>query len=246
MAKIDGPKKRRRLFVDDGTSHGTVILNWHNTPEKEFTYMAEAFYDAAKEGIQKLKANRHFGIEGIPLEDFQAYPVIFLYRHALELSMKALLRVGADMLTLKGLTPANQQTLRETHSLNWLREEVERVFAAYGWTWNCGNDHFRTVNDLRSVIAEFDGVDPGSYAFRYPITTKGLPSLEDSFKFSVFRFAEVLDSVMPTLIGAISGAYYEYQNAAQEAGEAHEEAMRYEMENYYPDYYDDYEPGEDY
>jgi hypothetical protein len=109
--------------------------------------MAEAFYAAAKEGIEKLQANRHFGLDRTPIDDFQPYPVIFLYRHALELSMKALLRVGAGMLALKGLEPTNEQTLRETHSLNWLREDVERVFKAYGWKWNCGNKHFRTVDD---------------------------------------------------------------------------------------------------
>jgi hypothetical protein len=97
------------------------------------------------------------------------------------------------------------------------------------------------------VIGEFDGVDPWSYAFRYPITKKGQPSLEDSFQFSVFHFAEVLDGLLPTLTGAISGAYYDYQNAAQAAGEAQEEAARYKMKNYEPDDpYDDYDPpGED-
>ena len=42
-------KKKRKLFIDDGRPHGTVILNntvlnnWHDTLENELTYIAETF-----------------------------------------------------------------------------------------------------------------------------------------------------------------------------------------------------------
>jgi hypothetical protein len=42
-------KKKRKLFVDDGRPRGTVVLNWHNTPETEFTHIAEAFRVLAQE-----------------------------------------------------------------------------------------------------------------------------------------------------------------------------------------------------
>lgn len=126
-------KKKQRLFVDNGQSRGTVILNWHREPEGEFRYMAEAFHQAAKAGIRRPKRNRHFGIEGIPIEDFHAYPVIFLYRHALELALKAIILRGADMLSLNGQPEVDKMKLRRTHSLDWLRGESERVFEAYGW-----------------------------------------------------------------------------------------------------------------
>jgi len=46
----------------------------------------------------------------------------------------------------------------------------------------------------------------------------------------LFHFSAVLEGLFPTLAGAVSGAHYEYQAAAQALGEAQEEAMRYEME----------------
>lgn len=224
-------KKKSRLFVDDGRSHGTVILNWRGKPEKEFGYMAEAFHDAAKDAIRKLKRNKHFGIDGIPIEDFRAYPAIFLYRHALELSMKAILLIGTKMLALKGESQVNRRELLSTHSLDWLRAEVERVFQAYSWNWETGNRHFGSVKDLQEVIGEFHRIDARSFAFRYPVTTKGQPSLKEDFRFNVFHFAEVLDGLFPTLLGAASGAHYEYQDAAQALGEAQEEEARYRAEN---------------
>jgi hypothetical protein len=237
-------KKKPRLFVDDGSSYGTVILNWHGKPEEEFGYMAEAFHDAAKDAIKKLKRNRHFGIEGIPLEDFRAYPAIFLYRHALELSMKAILMVGTKMLALKGEPQVDRGRLLSRHDLDWLRTEVERVFIAYGWGWDCGNKHFGSVKDLRDVIGEFHNIDAGSYAFRYPLTAKGKAALKEDFRFNVFHFAKVLDGLFPTLKGAAIGVHYEYEDALQALGEAQEEERRYEAENFDPGDYDpgDYEP----
>jgi hypothetical protein len=234
--------KRPRLFVDDGRDRGTVILNWHSTPEKEFTYVAEAFHTEAKAAVSRLKRNKRLGLHGLPVEDFRAYPVIFLYRHALELSLKAILWRGADMLTLKGKLAVEREKLLKTHDLNWLRIEVERVFDAYDWGWDCGNRHFGSVKDLREVIGEFHKIDAGSFAFRYPVTTKGTPSLPQDFQFNLFHFASVLDALFPALAGAALGAYEEFQEAARQLGEAQEEEARYQAENYEPQEHD---PGED-
>lgn len=240
-------KKKRKLFVDDGRPHGTVILNWHSTPEKEFTYIAEAFRVAAQEAVTKLRRNKRFGLHGLPIEDFRAYPIIFLYRHAIELYMKGILLVGSDMLALKGEAEINREKLFTTHNLDVLRQDVERVFMVYGWGWDLGNSNFGSVKDLREIIGEFHAVDARSYAFRYPVDTKGAPSLEENFQFNLFKFCSILDGLFPTLEGAAIGAYEEYQNKLRELGEA----QQYEMENggyqYEYDYYepDDYEPPDE-
>src|SRR5882724_6891681 len=113
-------KKKRKLFIDDGRTHGTVILNWHGTPEKEFTYVAEAFRVTAQEAVSKLKRSRRLGSNGSPIEDFRAYPIIFLYRHALELYMKAILLVGSDMLAINGEAEIDRQRILSTHNLEGL------------------------------------------------------------------------------------------------------------------------------
>jgi len=242
-------KKKRKLFVDNGRPHGTVILNWHGTPEREFTYFAEAFRVLAQESVAKLKTNRRFGLLGIPIEDFKAYPIIFLYRHALELYMKAVLLVGSKMLTFKGEPEIDRERTLKTHNLDVLRQELERVFAVYGWEWDLGNSTFGSVRDLRTVIGEFQTIDAGSYAFRYPVDTSGAPSLEKDFKFNVFQFCAVLDDLFPTLEGAAIGAYEEYQNLLQALGEAQEYEMEYadqEDSNQANEYeYDYYEPDDE-
>ncbi len=240
-------KKKRKLFVDDGRPHGTVILNWHGTPEQEFTYIAEAFRVLAQEAVTKLKRSKRFGLHGVPIEDFRAYPIIFLYRHALELYMKAIVLVGSDMLALRRELVFDREKLFQTHNLDVIRREVERVFTVYGWGWDLGSSSIGSVNDLRDIVGEFQAIDAKSDAFRYPVDTKGAPTLEENFRFNVFKFASVLDDLFPTLEGAVIGAYEEYQNTLQSLGEAQEYERQYADEQHEFDYYepDDYEPPYD-
>jgi len=201
--------EKKRLFVDNGRPHGTVVLNWHGTSERDFTDFAEAFHIVARESVAALREKPQFGLYGNPTEDFRAYPVVFLYRHALELYMKAVLLVGSPMLSIKGQPEVDRQQLLTKHSLDLLRQELERVFAVYCWDWDLGTPHFRTLDDFRTVVAELEDVDAGSYAFRYPLDTKGSASLGSHFRFNIFEFCDVLDELFPVLEGAAIGAYEE-------------------------------------
>lgn len=212
--------KKKRLFVDKGCPHGTVVLNWHGTPEREFNFVAEAFHLVAQEAVAALRQKPHFGLEGNPIEDFRAYPVAFLYRHALELHMKAVILVGSPMLAIKGMTEVDRQQLLTTHNLDVLRQHLERVFEAYGWEWDLGTPHFRSLDDLRKTIAELHAVDAGSYAFRYPLDKKDTGSLASGFRFNLFEFCEVLDSLFPVLQGAAIGADEELQATLEAMYEA--------------------------
>jgi hypothetical protein len=215
--------RKKRLFVDNGHPHGTVVLNWHGTPEREFSYFAEAFHLVAQEAVAALRQSPYFG----PIEDFRAYPIVFLYRHALELHMKAVILVGSPMLRVKGMTEVDRQDLLKTHSLDMLRQELERVFEAYEWEWDLGIPHFQTLEDFRKTIAELHQVDAGSYAFRYPLDTKGRPSLASHFRFDLFEFCEILDSLFSVFEGAAIGAYEELQATLEAMAEARQLEMEY-------------------
>lgn len=218
---------KKRLFIDNGRPRGTVVLNWHRTPEQEFTYLAEAFHLVAHDAVAALRQNPQFGLDGSPMEYFRAYPVVFLYRHSLELYIKAVILVGSPMLGIKGMADVDRRALLKTHSLDKLRQDLERVFEAYGWDWDLGTPQFRSLEDFRKTITELHDVDTGSYSFRYPIDTKGNASLGTHFRFNLFEFCETLDSLFPVLEGAVIGAYEELQTTL----EARSEARQREMEN---------------
>ena len=239
-------KKKRKLFVDDGRPHGTVILNWHGTPEREFTYFAEAFRVLAQESVAKLKTDRRFGLHGIPIEDFKAYPIIFLYRHALELYMKAVLLVGSKMLTFKGEPEVEREKILKTHNLDVLRQELERVFAVYGWGWDLGNSNFGSVKDLRTVVGEFHAIDAGSYAFRSRLTRRVRHRWRRTSSSMFSSFVRCWMTCSPHWRERQSARYEVYQDTLQALGEQQEYERQYadqdDAEHDYEHEYDYYEP----
>jgi len=203
--------KRKILFNKAGTQNETVLLNWQNTPEAEFTLYAEAYHTVAKEAVAVLQNYQDAGTHKAPIDDFRAYPVVFLYRHSLELHMKAVILIAAPMLKMKNVAEIDREKLLNTHSLDSLRQKLEQVFAAYEWEWDFGTQHFRTLEDFRNIISELHEVDKGSYVFRYPLDTKGNASLSSDFEFNLFKFCEILDCLLPVLEGAAFAAYEELQ-----------------------------------
>ncbi len=185
---------KKRLFVDNRRHHGTVVLNWVGTPEREFTWYGEAFHEAGKALVEQLKNDPRFGLDGPPPDSFKAVPVVYMYRHAMELYLKGVILAGAEILPLRGGAGLDLKALSNTHSLPRLLQDVERIFEAFQWEWDFKLLLFRSLADFRSAIGELDGVDAQSFAFRYPTQKDGRsPALKSHFRFNLFEFCEVLD-----------------------------------------------------
>lgn len=56
--------------------------------------MAEAYREAAQAAVNALAADEIFPASISTAQSFQAYPVFFLYRQALELTLKGIIRPG--------------------------------------------------------------------------------------------------------------------------------------------------------
>ncbi len=221
-------KPKRRLFADTKRSHGTVVLNWVGTPEREFKWYGEAYHEAGKALVEQLKNDPRFGLYGYPPDSFKALPIVYMYRHATELYLKGIIPAGAGVLPLRGEQELDLKTVLNTHSLRQLLHDVERIFEAFGWNWDFGLREFRSLEDFRSVISEFQSIDAQSYALRYPTQKDGKQAALDShFRFDLFQFCEVLDPMYAVLDGAAYGAYEELQCEYEQCAEA----RQYELEN---------------
>jgi len=53
--------------------------------------------------------------------------------------------------------------------------------------------------EVFSLAEKLDKIDPGSYSFRYPISTKGNASLPENFLTNIFTFSEAMESVLDNL-----------------------------------------------
>lgn len=91
------------------------------------------------------------------------YPIVFCYRHFLELTLKAMLEEYGSM----GNVPRN-----------WSHHRLEDLWRDYRTLLrNLGSDHpeEQGTDAVEHCIAEFAKIDPFSETFRYPSSRKGQP-----------------------------------------------------------------------
>jgi hypothetical protein len=154
------------------------------------SYFARGFHDAARDLIEKLKKT--------DFPDYQVLPVTFLYRHALETALKGLIWDGDDIARQTGTrTPSGDLgPTKSNHDLAKLLPFAEHVMKAFAFKWD---ESKISWDEAKEVIQEFNDIDPGSFAFRYPMTKKGDPSGDQRFGFNVLRMAMRLDPILDQL-----------------------------------------------
>lgn len=99
------------------------------------------------------------------------YPIVFLYRHHCEIVLKGIILVGSRLFD----EPVEVEELKG-HGVMKLWADARGILEK---RWP-GEDR-EPVNSCEALLRELDGVDPGSYAFRYPVNAQGgqsLPGLE--------------------------------------------------------------------
>jgi hypothetical protein len=105
------------------------------------------------------------GIEGFPYEDALICPVVFLYRHFVELTLK---RIARDIKRLCGnAIPKKADTKHQLFDLwSYIRSNLKHA--------NCDCELDRTtINTITRLIAELSDIDPDSMRFRYSHDKEG-------------------------------------------------------------------------
>lgn len=210
---------RLTLFRPGKTMHGNVVLNFVGSPKTEFRVYASAYRRAGRSLAVSLAAKGGY-------RDLDACPIVFLYRHALELYLKAIVRRGQDLVSLAGKKlPITPGALERRHDLSPLLKPIRYIFRHLGWTWNTEVEGVRTLEDLKKFLREIDQLDSGSYTFRYPVDTKGKSSVSRHFCFNVLEFAKQVEGALGLLEGTADNLEEEWDQQASEAY-ARQEARR--------------------
>jgi hypothetical protein len=120
--------------------------------------------------------------------DILVYPILFLYRHALELNLKYIINVYGRHV---GVEP-----IWNTHNFTELWPRFLKVLDGFGT-----NDPDRADEVVGVVIAQFGNVDPGSFTHRYPCDNRGnpIPLVHDQLHL------ETLKDVMDGVFGYFAG-----------------------------------------
>jgi len=97
--------------------------SWHNGADVEINLYARSLQKAAKTLIETFDAKINAKAA------WDAAPVVLLYRHPIELHLKALVGEGASFLP----STTDHLTLYKTHSLRWLAQLVCQIIRGVGW-----------------------------------------------------------------------------------------------------------------
>jgi len=179
----------------------------------DFSVLAKGYASAAERAVESWNGR------GSRRTDLEAYPILFLYRHALELSIKHVL-YRAFELSRYHLPGEIEEKLQNDHNL-------QRVWQVVSKTLNMlspNNELMRSVEEAISrTCAELSELDPGSYTFRYPIDRNGKPISATRRRVNLSAFVEELNKVLEDLdtlgfalsaeVGVAEDAFTEMVNA---------------------------------
>lgn len=151
--EFDWPKDGDRLFAGAQAPERAIRLD-QGLGCSRIEALGIGYYDAAERLVESALKDR--GAAGR-----LAYPILFLYRQAIELSLKQVIALYGPQV---GLAP-----IWSTHDLQALWNRHVEIAGRLGAMSDPADG---VVADL---LTEFSKADPGSYNFRYPVDTRGRP-----------------------------------------------------------------------
>jgi hypothetical protein len=151
--------------------------------------------------------------------DFLVFPIVFLYRHNVELQLKNLIPQGA-YLARNALNEANRNTLKSSHRLDQLWGIFEPILRTLKGEFAVTEDQIEAIT---SYIAQIHAVDELSFSFRY-ITNKAGTASIDKEKLPYINLG-VLAEGMEKLTGFLFGLGEAFREAIQVQHEMEHDAL---------------------
>lgn len=121
-------------------------------------------------------------IEDFREADYLVFPIVFLYRHALELNLKYIINHYGHHV---GIDP-----IWNTHEFERLWPKFLEVLDGFGTL-----DPDQADRIVGGIIAEFGNLDPRSFSFRYPRDNQGTPVPLAKDRLDLIRLKDVMDGV---------------------------------------------------
>src|SRR4051812_27294719 len=98
-------------------------------------------------------------------QDVLVYPIVFMYRQAIEISLKRLIVIGTQLIDRPTEVPRHHRLVLLWRQCRPIIEEV----------WPDGPKEDLDV--VGAVLEDFEALDPISTVFRYPVNNEGQASL---------------------------------------------------------------------
>lgn len=149
-------------FYNKLNNKSNFVISFSKNPKNDFGIFAKGYFNAASKMANILLTKNHFS-------DYEAYPILFLYRHALELFLKNIIYKSSLILLFKGINDITPR-LYNNHNLIILSEISSKILMKL---FRNDKSIFDLSHKISNICFEFSEIDPNSYSYRYPIDKKG-------------------------------------------------------------------------
>lgn len=192
--QLHWPKKGDNPFSGkngDYRSPTWCLFPWPPNLDLDDTYYANAFKKAGDKIISELERG-----ESIEHADPMFIPVAYLYRHCLELKMKAVIKKGLKL----NILPGDEEKIKASligHNLHKIWNQFKLIVMAY-WPGADTTD----LNAAESIVLRFHAIDASGQSLRYAESTDGSNSAEkmpESIELTALR--DTFDGVFNLLDG---------------------------------------------
>lgn len=196
-SKIAWPKKGHRLLKSPVASTPKEVsahLDWLQTFNKSDLLMPDAY----KQGGDYLIEALRLGGDGTHPDKF-IFPVLYLYRHAIELRLKEIICLG---LRLKLEQPSQKlDDILGDHPLYPLWNRARKILETY---WPDGDRN--ELSAMESMISELHQTDSDGQHFRYAHAQDGTDlQLKLPEQLDLLHLRTVFNGLWNLLDGALSG-----------------------------------------
>ncbi|NYA15555.1 hypothetical protein [Serratia fonticola] len=177
------------LLASDSDWHNNACLNY--MPDHGTAY-TEGYRQAAEILISHIDASGRD-------QDFLVYPVLFLYRHHIELLIKQIIGLALQLAD----EPDKYQYKKDNHNLNTLWPLAQKLILEVDECYRPSD--FKIVKE---VVKELHHADERATDFRYARRNDGTRSLEGIHYINTRRFGEKMGRVSDLLDAIDNGLQY--------------------------------------
>jgi hypothetical protein len=189
------PRKGDLLFRDD-------LPDWIHNATLNIPFGGDIGYlEGYRRGAECLIQSV---IETQSGQDFLVYPIVFLYRHHIELILKRMI-LRAPYLLSEPLTK-KQKTNLGKHRLDLLWQDLKPMISDIAEKAGWGTLDQEDINGVDDYIRQLAALDRDSFSFRYALSKNGDPSLPADLKrINLRHFGEMMTRLASFLDGIDSG-----------------------------------------
>ena len=163
-------------------------IGFSRNPRDDFGVFAKGYRMAAVALVAELSRKPRFSC-------YEAFPVIFLYRHALELALKNIIYKAAQLAAFQRLDAVDAQ-LHNKHNVATLAQRSRQVLITL---FPHDLDLNRIADDMLRLAQDVTLIDSDSYTYRYPIDTKGNPAVTHEQCITLDEFSKRTDGMLEHL-----------------------------------------------